>query len=232
MRCVYTVSLCRPCASTRTSTCTVYTCRCWACTRALYWPYALSTVRVPAPLYSVHLQVLGLYRGTVLALCTVHCTSTCTPVHLQVLGLYRGTVPALAAIVAENSLLFMAYGATQRAMARAVGVEEVQCTTWVSAISHSHISNRCLLTSTSSGIKKLSYVSWLSCVTCVMCVMAVLCDIFVLFVMGFLCVMCVLCVLCVMCVMRVMCAMCVMTVMCVTCVMRVMCAMNFLCVMF
>ena len=37
-------------------------------------------------------------------------------------GLYAGTLPALTAVVAENSLLFMCYGATVRAVARAAGV--------------------------------------------------------------------------------------------------------------
>ena len=39
-------------------------------------------------------------------------------------GLYVGTLPALAAVVAENSVLFMAYGATQRAVARSLGVRQ------------------------------------------------------------------------------------------------------------
>merc|ERR1712037_574683 len=39
-------------------------------------------------------------------------------------GFYSGTLPALVAIAAENSLLFMAYGATQRLVSRMAKVEE------------------------------------------------------------------------------------------------------------
>jgi len=41
-------------------------------------------------------------------------------------GLYSGTIPALTAIVAENSILFAAYGATQRLMTKAIGVQKVE----------------------------------------------------------------------------------------------------------
>jgi len=39
-------------------------------------------------------------------------------------GFYSGTLPALVAIAAENSLLFMAYGATQRLVSRMTKVKE------------------------------------------------------------------------------------------------------------
>jgi len=41
-------------------------------------------------------------------------------------GLYAGTVPSLAANVAENSILFAAYGACQKLVARVAGVEKVE----------------------------------------------------------------------------------------------------------
>lgn len=37
-------------------------------------------------------------------------------------GLYAGTVPALAANIAENSVLFAAYGVCQKAVAYSIGV--------------------------------------------------------------------------------------------------------------
>ena len=40
-------------------------------------------------------------------------------------GLYAGTVPSLAANVAENSILFAAYGACQKLVAGAAGVSSV-----------------------------------------------------------------------------------------------------------
>ena len=40
-------------------------------------------------------------------------------------GLYAGTVPSLAANVAENSILFAAYGACQKMVARAASVDTV-----------------------------------------------------------------------------------------------------------
>ena len=40
-------------------------------------------------------------------------------------GLYAGTVPSLAANVAENSILFAAYGACQKLVARAASVDQV-----------------------------------------------------------------------------------------------------------
>merc|ERR1719445_530830 len=40
-------------------------------------------------------------------------------------GLYAGTVPSLAANVAENSILFAAYGACQKMVARVAGIEAV-----------------------------------------------------------------------------------------------------------
>ena len=40
-------------------------------------------------------------------------------------GLYAGTVPSLAANVAENSILFAAYGACQKMVARAARVDSV-----------------------------------------------------------------------------------------------------------
>ena len=40
-------------------------------------------------------------------------------------GLYAGTVPSLAANVAENSILFAAYGACQKMVARAASVDSV-----------------------------------------------------------------------------------------------------------
>ena len=51
-------------------------------------------------------------------------------------GLYVGTLPALAAVVAENSVLFMAYGATQRAVARSLGVRQAsQAERWSECLS-------------------------------------------------------------------------------------------------
>jgi len=41
-------------------------------------------------------------------------------------GLYAGTVPSLAANVAENSILFAAYGSCQKLVARATGVDKVE----------------------------------------------------------------------------------------------------------
>merc|ERR1711872_737272 len=41
-------------------------------------------------------------------------------------GLYAGTVPSLAANVAENSILFAAYGACQKLVANATGVDKVE----------------------------------------------------------------------------------------------------------
>merc|ERR1712038_547931 len=41
-------------------------------------------------------------------------------------GLYAGTLPSLAANVAENSILFAAYGACQKMVAGATGVESVE----------------------------------------------------------------------------------------------------------
>lgn len=41
-------------------------------------------------------------------------------------GLYAGTVPSLAANVAENSILFAAYGLCQKLVARGLGVPKVQ----------------------------------------------------------------------------------------------------------
>ncbi|XP_071522814.1 mitochondrial ornithine transporter 1 [Panulirus ornatus] len=41
-------------------------------------------------------------------------------------GLYAGTVPALAANIAENSVLFAAYGVCQKAVAYAVGTKKVE----------------------------------------------------------------------------------------------------------
>lgn len=38
-------------------------------------------------------------------------------------GLYAGTVPALAANIAENSVLFAAYGVCQKAVAYSTGVQ-------------------------------------------------------------------------------------------------------------
>ena len=40
-------------------------------------------------------------------------------------GLYAGTVPSLAANVAENSILFAAYGACQKVVARAASLDSV-----------------------------------------------------------------------------------------------------------
>merc|ERR1712227_81997 len=40
-------------------------------------------------------------------------------------GLYAGTVPSLAANVAENSILFAAYGACQKLVAKAANIEKV-----------------------------------------------------------------------------------------------------------
>ena len=42
------------------------------------------------------------------------------------LGLYAGTVPSLAANVAENSILFAAYGACQKLVARTANIEKVK----------------------------------------------------------------------------------------------------------
>ncbi|CAK9819715.1 Mitochondrial ornithine transporter 1 [Anthophora plagiata] len=41
-------------------------------------------------------------------------------------GLYAGTVPALVANVAENSVLFAAYGGCQKAISNVLGVEKVE----------------------------------------------------------------------------------------------------------
>jgi len=41
-------------------------------------------------------------------------------------GLYAGTVPSLAANIAENSILFAAYGACQKVVARATGVNRTE----------------------------------------------------------------------------------------------------------
>ena len=41
-------------------------------------------------------------------------------------GLYAGTIPSLAANVAENSILFAAYGACQKLVANATGVDKVE----------------------------------------------------------------------------------------------------------
>jgi len=41
-------------------------------------------------------------------------------------GLYAGTVPSLAANVAENSILFAAYGSCQKLVARATGIDKVE----------------------------------------------------------------------------------------------------------
>ena len=38
-------------------------------------------------------------------------------------GLYSGTVPSLVANIAENSILFAAYGACQKLVAQATGVQ-------------------------------------------------------------------------------------------------------------
>jgi solute carrier family 25 (mitochondrial ornithine transporter) member 2/15 len=38
-------------------------------------------------------------------------------------GLYAGTIPALAANIAENSVLFAAYGLCQKGVAWAVGIQ-------------------------------------------------------------------------------------------------------------
>ena len=42
------------------------------------------------------------------------------------LGLYAGTVPSLAANIAENSILFMAYGGCQKLVAKAAGVPRTE----------------------------------------------------------------------------------------------------------
>ena len=42
------------------------------------------------------------------------------------LGLYAGTVPSLAANIAENSILFMAYGGCQKMVAAAAGVSRTE----------------------------------------------------------------------------------------------------------
>jgi len=41
-------------------------------------------------------------------------------------GLYAGTIPALAANVAENSILFAAYGSCQKMVAKSLGVNKVE----------------------------------------------------------------------------------------------------------
>lgn len=41
-------------------------------------------------------------------------------------GLYAGTIPAIAANVAENSVLFAAYGGCQKLVAHSMGVEKTQ----------------------------------------------------------------------------------------------------------
>ena len=45
-------------------------------------------------------------------------------------GLYAGTVPSLAANVAENSILFAAYGLCQKLVARSLSVEVANLSTF------------------------------------------------------------------------------------------------------
>ena len=51
--------------------------------------------------------------------------------HLQpgIRGLYAGTVPSLVANVAENAVLFLAYGAAQNLVSRGVGKQQKELNT-------------------------------------------------------------------------------------------------------
>ncbi|KAF2367753.1 Mitochondrial substrate/solute carrier [Trinorchestia longiramus] len=77
---------------------------------SVYAGQPLDTVKVKMQTYpSIHRTMLSCFRNTF---------------HKEGLrGLYAGTVPALAANIAENSVLFAAYGVCQRAVAATIGVK-------------------------------------------------------------------------------------------------------------
>ena len=52
-------------------------------------------------------------------------------------GLYAGTVPSLAANVAENSILFAAYGVCQKMVASATNTEVAKLSTFSNGVSGS-----------------------------------------------------------------------------------------------
>lgn len=82
----------------------------------------VASVYVGQPLDTVKVKMQtfpDLYRGM------VGCFSQ-TLKRDGVRGLYAGTVPALAANIAENSVLFAAYGVCQKAVAYSTGVQKVE----------------------------------------------------------------------------------------------------------
>lgn len=82
----------------------------------------MATVLVGQPLDTVKVKMQtfpSLYKGM------VHCFTQTLRADGITRGLYAGTTPAIVANVAENSVLFAAYGACQRAIATVLGNDEI-----------------------------------------------------------------------------------------------------------